>query len=83
VDYDCLQKYNEMNKHFSVEIIQENQEGEQERAVEYYCFYRYGTHRVKLEFNIENGFLKRIPIEIYEEEEHIFESILDDIQSLL
>jgi len=58
VDYHCLRLYDETNEQFSMAIIIENQEGEQEQAVGYNCVYRYGTHRIKLEFNIKNGLWK-------------------------
>jgi len=79
VDYDCLRIYDENHKHFSMAIIIENQEGEQERAIGYNCIYRYGIHRIKLEFDIKDGLWKIIPIE---SDEQIFNSIFYDIQFL-
>jgi len=35
VDYHCLRLYDETNEQFSMAIIIENQEGEQEQAVGY------------------------------------------------
>jgi hypothetical protein len=75
VDYDCLRRYDENNTHFSMAIILENREGEQERAIGYDCIYRFDIHRVKLEYDIASGLWKTIPEE--------FSNILfNDIQSL-
>jgi hypothetical protein len=63
-------------------IIIENQDGEQERAIGYNCIYCYGTHRVKLEFDIACGLWRVIPIESYEQEEQILDSVFNDIQFL-
>ncbi|CAF4538214.1 unnamed protein product [Rotaria sp. Silwood2] len=79
VDYDCLRKYDENNKHFSMSIILENQEGEeQQRSIGYDCIYRYGTHRVKLEYYIENKIWKKIPFQSNQEQENILNSLFDD-----
>ncbi|CAF4783978.1 unnamed protein product, partial [Rotaria sp. Silwood2] len=79
VDYDCLRKYDENNKHFSMSIILENQEGEeQQRSIGYDCIYRYGTHRVKLEYYIENKIWKKIPFQSNQEQENILNSLFND-----
>ncbi|CAF4980296.1 unnamed protein product [Rotaria sp. Silwood1] len=79
VDYDCLQKYDENNKHFSMAIILENQEGEQQqRPIGYDCIYRYGTHRVKFEYYIDTQIWKKIPLESDEEQETILKSLFND-----
>ncbi|CAF3848859.1 unnamed protein product [Rotaria sordida] len=78
VDYDCLRKYDENNKYFSMAIILENQEGEQQRPIGYDCIYRYGTHRIKLEYYIESQIWKKIPLESNEEQENILNSLFDD-----
>ncbi|CAF3744824.1 unnamed protein product [Rotaria sp. Silwood1] len=79
VDYDCLQKYDENNKHFSMAIILENQEGEQQqRPIGYDCIYRYGTHRVKFEYYIDTQIWKKIALESDEEQETILKSLFND-----
>jgi hypothetical protein len=50
-DYECLQKYDERNKHFCMEVVTINEE-EEERIIRYDCVYRYETHEVKLEYDI-------------------------------
>ena len=82
VDYYCLRIYNEENEHFSMAIIMEKQEEEeQEHAIGYDCIYRYGLHRIQLQFDIKNGLWKVIPVESDQEEEaRSLESIFDDVQ---
>jgi hypothetical protein len=82
IDYDCLRIYDENNKHFSMAIIIEKQEGEQEQAIGYNCIYRFGTHRIKLEFDLNSGLWRRIPLESCEEEEQILHSVFHGIQFL-
>ncbi|CAF4580382.1 unnamed protein product [Rotaria socialis] len=86
IDHDCLRKYDENNGHFSMGIIFENQEGEQQRrSIGYSCIYRYGTHRIKLEYDIENNIWVKIPLESNEEQENIIDSLFnnnEDIRSL-
>ncbi|CAF4532905.1 unnamed protein product, partial [Rotaria magnacalcarata] len=87
IDHDCLRKYDENNGHFSMGIIFENQEGEQQqqKSIGYSCIYRYGTHRIKLEYDIENNIWTKIPLESNEEQENIIDSLFnnnEDIRSL-
>lgn len=87
VDYECLRKYNENNEDFSMAIILENQEGEdQQRAIGYSCIYRYGKNKIKLEYYFENLTWNEIPLESCEEQEILFDFLFpsDDyhIQSL-
>ncbi|CAF1444133.1 unnamed protein product, partial [Adineta steineri] len=55
VDYDCLRKYDNNNKHFSITIIIENREAEQKHVTGYKCVYGYDNYRVKLEYDIRTG----------------------------
>ncbi len=62
-------------------VIVEKTEDEQEQAIGYDCIYCYGTHRIKLEFDIKTGLWKIIPLETYDDGEKL-ESVFDDIQFL-
>lgn len=48
IDYLCLRKYDQHNKHFSMQVFTVKEE----RSIGYSCTYRYETHEVKLEYNI-------------------------------
>jgi len=60
-------------------IIIEKQKGEQEQTIGYNCIYRCEIRRIKLEFDIEDGSWKIIPID---SDEEILNSFFDDIQFL-
>ncbi|CAF4246206.1 unnamed protein product, partial [Adineta steineri] len=75
VDYDCLRKYDENNTHFSMAIIVENRDDEQEHVIGYNCIYHYDTHRVKLEYDIAIGCWKIFP-------EELSNILFNDIQTL-
>jgi hypothetical protein len=50
IDYECLQKYDEHNEHFSMEV--DSIKGhEQDRLIGYNCTYRYESHKIKLRYN--------------------------------
>jgi hypothetical protein len=50
IDYECLQKYDEHNEHFSMEV--DSIKGhEQDRLIGYNCIYRYESHKIKLRYN--------------------------------
>lgn len=82
VDYHCLRLYDETNEHFSMAIITENREGEEEQAVGYNCIYRYETHRIKLEFDIKDGLWKYNQLQFKEEHCNLPLSIIENIQFL-
>ncbi|CAF4148652.1 unnamed protein product, partial [Adineta steineri] len=75
VDYDCLRKYDNNNKHFSITIIIENREAEQKHVTGYKCVYGYDNYRVKLEYDIRTGRWKIIP-------QQLSDILFHDIQTL-
>ena len=46
----CLQKYDQHNEHFSMEVVTTNEEG-QEEVIAYDCTYRYEKFKAKLKYN--------------------------------
>lgn len=81
VDYECLPKYNQRNKHFSVEIIAINAGGGQQLIGGYDCVYRYKEHKVKLQFKILNEKWTLVSDKNHEEEEKVLNAILQRINS--
>jgi hypothetical protein len=60
-------------------VIIEKQKGE---AIGYDCIYRFGIHRIKLEFDLTSGLWRTIPLESYEQEEHMLHSSFHGIEFL-
>ena len=65
-------------------VITEREEGEEEeQAIGYDGFYRYGSHRMKFQFNIQNGLWKMILLESNGKEQQLsLDWIFNDIQFL-
>ena len=63
-------------------IILEKEDGqEDERAVGYDCFYRYGLHQIRFRFDIQTG-LWKIVSQQSNENDHRFDWMFNDVQFL-
>jgi len=73
VDYLCLRKYDERNKHFSMQVVtvKENEETQEERFIGYNCIYRYETHQIKLEYNISTEIWTLVSDKYHTEEKQL------------
>jgi hypothetical protein len=50
VDHECLKKYDQHNEHFSMKVVSITEE----ERVSYRCKYRYGSHEIKLEYDLSS-----------------------------
>ncbi len=54
VDHECLKKYDQHNEHFSMKVISITGVEKKQERVSYRCKYRYGSHEVKLEYDLSS-----------------------------
>ena len=83
LDYECLQKYSENNLQFSMGLILEKKDGEDERFIGYTCLYRSDEHRLKLHFDIDTATWKTNAEDFYpEDEQQMLHLLFDDLNHI-